>query len=67
MQYFTHFPKIFYDAVQDGTTSPKLVTDILRRVKVRDGLKNEVSTFDKYQVIAGDSPEIVSYKLYHTI
>ena len=67
MQYFTHFPKMYYDAVQDGTTSPKLVTDILRRVKVRDGLKNETSTFDKYQVIAGETPEIVSYKLYETV
>ena len=67
MQYFDHFPKMYYDAVQDGTTSPKLVTDILRRVKVRDGLKNETSTFDKYQVIAGETPEIVSYKLYETV
>ena len=67
MHYFSHFPKIYYDAVQDGTTSPKLVTDILRRVKVRDGIKNEVSTFDKYQVIAGETPEIISYKLYETV
>ena len=67
MQYFTHFPKIYYDAVQDGTSNPKLVTDILRRVKVRDGIKNEASAFDKYQVIAGETPEMVSFKLYDTV
>jgi hypothetical protein len=54
-QYFTYFPKMYYDAVQDGTTSPKLVTDLLRRVKVRDGLKNQTAIFNKYQVVAGET------------
>ena len=31
--YFTYFPQMLYDAVQDGTTSPVLVTNILKRVK----------------------------------
>ena len=66
-QYFTYFPKMYYDAVQDGTTSPKLVTNILRRVKVRDGIKNETAMFDKYQVVAGETPETVSYTLYETV
>jgi len=66
-QYFTYFPKMYYDAVQDGTTSPKLVTDLLRRVKVRDGLKNQTAIFNKYQVVAGETPEIVSYKLYDSV
>jgi len=65
--YFTYFPKMYYDAVQDGSTSPVLVTDILRRVKVRDGLKNESVVFDKHQIIAGDTPETVSYRLYETV
>ena len=37
--YFTYFPQMLYDAVQDGTTSPVLVTNILRRVKVKDSIK----------------------------
>ena len=64
--YFREFPLYQYDFEGKGQ-SVKLVTDILRRVKVRDGLKNETSTFDKYQVIAGETPEIVSYKLYETV
>ena len=64
-QYFTYFPKMYYDAV--GNNNPKLVTNILRRVKVRDGIKNDVSLFDKYQVKFGESPEIVSYRLYDTV
>ena len=64
-QYFTYFPKMYYDAV--GNNNPKLVTNILKRVKVRDDVKNDVSMFDKYQVVAGESPEIVSYRLYDTV
>ncbi len=64
-QYFTYFPKMYYDAVGNG--NPKLVTNILKRVKVRDGIKNDVSLFDKYQVKFGESPEIVSFRLYDTV
>lgn len=66
-QYFSHFPKMYYDVVQDATSSPKLVTDILRRVKVRDGIKNNVILFDKYRVVNGESPETVSYRFYETV
>jgi len=65
--YFSYFPKMYYDAVQDGTTSPKLVTDILRRVKIRDGLLNETSAFNKYRILSGETPEMVSYKFYDTV
>ena len=65
--YFSYFPKMYYDTVQDGTTSPKLVTDILRRVKIRDGLIDEVSAFATYRVTSGETPEIVSYKFYDTV
>ena len=64
-QYFTYFPKMYYDAVGNG--NPKLVTNILKRVKVRDGTKNDVALFDKFQVTAGDSPEIVSHRLYGSV
>ena len=66
-KYFAHFPTMFYDAVQDGTSSPKVVTDILRRVKVRNEIKNNVSAFSSYRVPAGERPEDVSYKFYGTV
>jgi len=56
---------MYYDVV--GNNNPKLVTNILKRVKVRDGIKNDVSLFDSYQVVAGQSPEIVSHNLYGTV
>jgi len=64
-QYFTYFPKMYYDAV--GNNNPKLVTNILKRVKVKDGVKNDIALFDKYQVKFGESPEITSFKLYGSV
>ena len=65
--YFTYFPQMLYDAVQDGTTSPVLVTNILKRVKVKDAIKNDVALFDKYRVKSGESPEMVSQRFYGTV
>ena len=60
--YFTYFPQFTYDVKGDGTA--KLVTDILRRVKVRNQIRDNVSFFDKYNVQDGESPEDIAYKLY---
>ena len=48
--YFKPFPTMYYDAVQDATSSPKLVTNFLRRVKVREGIKNQTALFSTYRV-----------------
>jgi len=60
--YFTHFPKILYDIEKTG--NPTLVTDIIRRVKARDGIKQNSFMFDKYDIKSGDTPETVSYNVY---
>jgi len=58
---------MYYDAVQTSGTSPQLITDFLRRVKVRDGIKNQTASFDKYRIVAGETPEMVSYRFYDTV
>ena len=65
MAYFEKFPKILYDI--DNTKNFKLVTDILRRVKVREAIKDNAVLFDKYDVDSGDTPETVSYKIYGSV
>jgi len=65
MAYFEKFPKILYDI--DNTKNYKLVTDILRRVKVREAIKDNAVLFDKYDVDSGDSPETVAYKIYGSV
>ena len=60
--YFSKFPKILYDIKQDGTS--KVVTDIFRRIKVREKIKDNISLLDKYDVGEGETPETVAFKIY---
>ena len=58
--YFTYFPKVYYDLKNDGNS--KLVTDLMRRVKIRSKVINEVSLYDLYDVQDGDTPESIAFK-----
>jgi len=59
-KYFETFPNRLYDINGDG--NQKLVKDIFRRMKVRDGIKNNLSLMATYDVMNGDTPEIIAYK-----
>ena len=61
-KYFNYYPKIYYDAVGDG--NPKVITNILRRVKLKNGLKDSLSLFDEVEVQNGETPEIMSEQIY---
>ena len=60
MAYFSKFPKGVYDIA--GNKQFKLVTDIMRRVKVRAKILNEASLYDDYDVPSGESPEVTAFK-----
>jgi len=64
MSYFSQFPKITYDIAGNGLV--KVVPDILRRVKIKSAIKDNLSLFDKFDVNNGETPEEVSYKVYGT-
>ena len=63
MKYFNAFPRMRYNlsGVGDNVTT---VTNIFRRVKVRNKIKGNVSLLDKYDVHEGEKPEDVAYKAY---
>ena len=62
-KYFNQFPITQYNlSGVNGNTID--VTDIFRRVKIKDKLANNVTLFDKYDVIEGEKPEDVAYKAY---
>jgi hypothetical protein len=58
--YFSKFPQGNYDLKGDGNF--KLVTDIMRRVKVRSKIIDEASLYDKYDVPSGEKPEDTAFK-----
>ena len=63
-KYFETFPKRLYDINNDG--NQKIVTDIFRRLKVRDNIKDNLALFATYDLQNGDTPESISYNHFGT-
>ena len=62
MSYFSRFPLMVYDV--KGNEDYKLLPDILKRVKIRSGLRAGSFLFDAYDVRDGERPEDVAFKEY---
>ena len=62
MSYFNYFPLMAYDV--NGDKKYKLVTDIIKRVKIRSAVKSGSLLFDKYDVKYGERPEDIAFKYY---
>ena len=62
MAYFSRFPLMVYDVA--GNENYKLLPDILKRVKLRSGLRSGSFLFDNYDVIDGEKPEDVAFKWF---
>ena len=60
MSYFENFQKILYDPVVNN--NPKLMTNIMKRVRMRANMKKEVVMLDPYDVQENETPEIVADK-----
>lgn len=58
--YFSYFPKGLYDIKGDG--NEKLVTNLMKRVKVRSKVLDQASLYDLYDIPEGETPEITSLK-----
>ena len=62
MAYFDRFPLMAYDV--KGNQEYKLLPNILRRVKLRSGIRSGSFLFDNYDVTDGERPEDIAFKLY---
>jgi hypothetical protein len=62
MAYFTNFPRLQYE--YGGETGQEIITNIFRRVAIKDNIKNNGSLFIAYGVKNGEKPEHVSDKIY---
>tara|TARA_Y100000592_G_scaffold57398_1_gene89859 strand:- start:147 stop:674 length:528 start_codon:yes stop_codon:yes gene_type:complete len=60
--YFNTFPIIPYDST--GTGNLKAVTNLLRRVALRNKARTDRLLFDTYDVKNGETPESIAFKLY---
>lgn len=60
--YFENFPQIVY-SLDNGQTS-FVITDIFRRVIAKTENIATATAYDEYDIVDGDTPEIVSDKVY---
>lgn len=67
MAYFSKFPSLAYDfnVITGGRVpEPNIVTDIFKRIAIKQNLENVAAIFLAYTVKDGDTPESIAHKLY---
>lgn len=60
--YFQKFPQTYYSL--DDRASVQTITNLLLRIVFSEEVKNSLSAYDEYDVMDGETPEIVAYKVY---
>jgi hypothetical protein len=62
-KYFNYFPQTLYSS-NTKTSGLDVITNITARFSFEQSLKENISTFYKYDLQEGDTPEIVAAKFY---
>lgn len=64
--YFQKFPRLFYDFKTPNSNDTKLytLTDITTNVRVRKNILENITLYDEYDVMEGETPEIIAEKFY---
>ena len=62
--YFKDFPKYLYDFNYGTTSKTSVVTDITRNVRFRKELLSSITYYDEYDIVDGETPEIIAEMIY---
>ena len=62
--YFEEFPKFLYDFEINGKRVAYRVTDITQNVRFRKDILSNVALYDSYDIMDGETPEIIAEKFY---
>lgn len=63
--YFKDFPQFLYDFnYGDGKVHTAVVKDITRNIRVKKEILSNVVLFEEYDIVDGETPEIISEKFY---
>lgn len=63
--YFKEFPQFLYDFRYNPLeTKTSIVTDITRNIRFRKEVLESITVFDEYDIVDGDTPEIIAEKIY---
>jgi len=61
--FFNHYPSTYYSN-ENNPSSLDVVTNIIARFGFQSNIKNNTSSFYKYQIKDSDTPEIIASKIY---
>jgi phage antirepressor YoqD-like protein len=64
LSYFTDFPKITYLYNISGKDQLLVVRDITKNVRVKKALLSNITYYEDYDIIDGDTPERIAEKFY---
>ena len=63
--YFKDFPNFLYDFnYNNDVNKTSVVTDITRNVRFRKELLSSITYYDEYDIVDGETPEIIAEKIY---
>lgn len=66
MAYFNKLPEIFYNFPIGGKERVLILRDITVNFRILKKALENITIYDEYDVVDGETPEIVSEKLYDT-
>lgn len=64
--YFKRFPAIHYPVVINGTEQYKVLKDLTINVRFVKEFLSNITLYDLYDIVDGETPEIISEKFYGT-
>ena len=64
MSYFSNLPKIYYDYNIAGVNEVRIIADISANMRFNVNALKDITLFDEYDIHDGDTPEIVSERIY---
>lgn len=65
MAYFENIPNIEYiDRTSSGLNDYVVAKNIFKKVKIREDLLDNVSFFEKYEIVGDDRPDNVAFDVY---
>jgi len=62
--YFKDFDKFLYEYNIAGKDKAIIVKDITKNVRFRKDLFANITVYDQYDIIDGETPEIIAEKIY---
>lgn len=62
--YFKNFPEFLYEFKMGGVDKTSIVKDVTRNIRFRRDVLANITVYDEYDIVDGETPEIIAEKIY---